>query len=384
MAVGGGPVGVGLIGAGNISDQYLTNLTAFPDVRVLAVADLIEERARAQAEKYGVPRAGGVDVVLTDPDIDIVVNLTLPAVHVEVSEAILAAGKHVWTEKPIGVSREESRRLLQAADAAGLRIGVAPDTVLGPGVQTAKRAIARGDIGRPLFAQTTFQWQGPEIFHPNPAFLYAKGAGPLLDMGPYYVSTLVHVFGAVASVAALGLQGSPTRRVQVGELAGQEFPVEIPSTLSVLMDFEGGGQAQSIYSTDSPIVRQGIVEVTGTEGTLVIPDPNTFGGEITITRPLRRRFVPPEPVEQEVVDVAQEGVLGGRGIGLLDMARSIAAGRPHVATGEFGYHVLDTLLSIEEAAESRRFVPVESTLDQVGALDADFDPFEATFGGSAT
>ncbi|PVE90980.1 Gfo/Idh/MocA family oxidoreductase [Microbacterium sp. TPD7012] len=375
MAGGTGPVGVGLIGAGNISDQYLTQLTTFPDVRVLAVADVIKERAKAQAEKYGVPRAGGVDVVLDDPEIDIVVNLTIPAVHVEVSEAIIAAGKHVWTEKPIGVSREESRRLLEKAEAAGLRVGVAPDTVLGPGVQTAKRAIARGDIGRPLFGQTTFQWQGPEIFHPNPAFLYAKGAGPLLDMGPYYVSTLVHVFGPVASVAALGLQGTATRRVQVGELAGQEFPVEIPSTLSVLMEFEQGGQGQSIYSTDSPAIRQGIVEITGTEGTLVIPDPNTFGGAISITRPLR---LGQQPVEQEVVDVVQEGALAGRGVGLLDMARSIAAGRPHVATGEFGYHVLDTLLSIEEAAESRRFVAVESSLDQVGALDADFDPFAAT------
>ncbi len=375
MAGGTGPVGVGIIGAGNISDQYLTQLTTFPDVRVLAVADVIEERAKAQAEKYGVPRAGGVDVVLDDPEIDIVVNLTIPAVHVEVSEAIIAAGKHVWTEKPIGVSREESRRLLEKADAAGLRVGVAPDTVLGPGVQTAKRAIARGDIGRPLFAQTTFQWQGPEIFHPNPAFLYAKGGGPLLDMGPYYVSTLVHVFGPVASVAALGLQGTPTRRVQVGELAGQEFPVEIPSTLSVLMDFEQGGQAQSIYSTDSPAIRQGIVEITGSEGTLVIPDPNTFGGAISITRPLR---LGQQPVEQEVVDVVQEGVLAGRGVGLLDMVRSIAVGRPHVATGEFGYHVLDTLLSIEEAAESRSFVSVESSLDRVGALDADFDPFAAT------
>lgn len=372
------PVGVGLIGAGNISDQYLRNLTSFPDVRVLAVGDLLEDRARAQAAKYDVPRAGGVDVVLDDPGIDIVVNLTIPAVHVEVSEAILHAGKHVWTEKPIGIDRDESQRLLSKADAAGLRVGVAPDTVLGPGVQTAKRAIARGDIGRPLFAQTTFQWQGPELFHPNPGFLYAKGGGPLLDMGPYYVSALVHVFGPVAAVAALGLQGTPTRRVQVGELAGQEFAVEIPSTLSVLMDFEHGAQAQSLYSTDSPLYRHGIVEITGTEGTLVIPDPNTFGGPITITRPLTKMVVPPEPVVQDVFDVPQEGVLVGRGLGVLDMARAIRDDRPHVATGRFGYHVLDTLLAIEEAAETRTFVNVESTIDEVGALPADFDPHAAT------
>ncbi|MDR2323703.1 MAG: Gfo/Idh/MocA family oxidoreductase [Microbacterium sp.] len=378
MAASSGSVGVGIIGAGNISDQYLTNLTRFPDVRVLAVADLIPERARAQAAEYGVPVAGDVDAVLGDPDIEFVVNITPPAEHVGVSLAALDAGKHVWTEKPIGVSREEAARINAKAADLGLRVGAAPDTVLGPGVQTAKRVIARGDIGRPLFAQTTFQWQGPEIFHPDPAFLYAKGGGPLLDMGPYYVSTLVHVFGPVAAVAALGLRGTPTRRVQQGPKAGEEFPVEIPSTLGVLMEFERGGQAQSLYSTDSPMLRHGIVEITGTEGTLTIPDPNTFGGPISITRPLTRLFIPPEPIEQEVVDIAQEGVVSGRGLGLLDMARSIRAGRPHVATGEFGAHVLDALLSIEESAESRGFVTVQSTLNEVGSLDEDFDPYAAT------
>ena len=378
MVAATGPVGVGLIGAGNISDQYLRSLTRFPDVRVLAIGDVAEDRARQQAAKYGVPNAGGSDVVLGDPAIDIVVNLTIPAVHVEVSEAIIAAGKHVWTEKPIGIDRESSLRMLEKADAAGLRVGVAPDTVLGPGIQTAKRAIARGDIGRPLFAQTSFQWQGPEIFHPNPAFLYAVGGGPLLDMGPYYVSALIHVFGPVAAVAALGLKGSESRAVQVGPLAGEEFPVEIPSTVSVLMQFEQGGQAQSLYSTDSPLHRHGVVEITGTEGTMVIPDPNTFGGAITITRPLEEAVVPPAPVVQKVVDVPQEGVLVGRGLGLLDMARSIRAGSPHIATGRFGYHVLDTLLSIEEAVESRQFVPVASSVDAVGSLAADFDPLAAT------
>ncbi|TDN91680.1 Gfo/Idh/MocA family oxidoreductase [Microbacterium sp. BK668] len=377
---GSGPVGVGLIGAGNISDQYLTHLTSFPDVHVLAIGDLLEERAREQAAKYGVPTAGGVDVVLGHPDIEIVINLTIPATHVEVSEAILSAGKHVWSEKPIGVDRASSLGMLEKADAAGLRVGIAPDTVLGPGIQTAKRAIARGDIGRPLFASTSFQWQGPEIFHPNPGFLYAVGGGPLLDMGPYYVSALVHVFGPVAAVAALGLKGSETRRVQVGPLAGEEFPVEIPSTVSALISFEEGAQAQSLYSVDSPLFRHGVVEITGTEGTMVIPDPNTFGGggAITITRPLKEAVTPPAPVVQEVIEVPQEGVLAGRGLGVLDMARSIRAGRPHVATGRFGYHVLDTLLSIEEAVERRAFVAVESTLDEVGSLGADFDPLAAT------
>ncbi|WP_375386591.1 Gfo/Idh/MocA family protein [uncultured Microbacterium sp.] len=373
-----GRVGVGLIGAGNISDTYLQNLSSFPDVQVIAVGDVHTERAREQADKYGVPLAGGADVVLGDPDIDIVVNLTIPASHVEVSEAAIAAGKHVWSEKPIGVDRESARRMLQNADAAGVRVGIAPDTVLGPGLQTAKRAIAAGAIGRPLFAQTQFQWQGPEIFHPNPAFLYARGGGPLLDMGPYYVSALVHLFGPVAAVAALGLRATDTRRVQVGPLAGQEFPVEIPSTIQVLTQFEQGGSAQSLYSTDSPLMRQGVVEVTGTEGTMVIPDPNTFGGRITITRALKEVVIPPAPTVQQVDEVAQAGVMVGRGLGLLEMARAIREGRPHVASGELGFHVLDTLLSIEEAVASREFVTVGSTVGEVGSVAAEFDPFAAT------
>jgi predicted dehydrogenase len=373
-----GRVGVGIIGAGNISDQYLAQLLTFPDLRVLAIADLVPERAREQAEKYGVRGWGDVDRVLADPDIEIVVNITIPVAHVAVSEAILSAGKHVWSEKPIGVDRVESQRLLARADTAGLRVGVAPDTVLGPGVQTAKRIIQRGLIGRPLFASTVFQWQGPELFHPNPAFLYAKGAGPLLDMGPYYVSALVHIFGPVDAVAALGLQGAATRRVQVGASAGQEFSVEIPSTVSVLMSFENGGHAQSLYSTDSPLLRQGIFEIAGTEGTLTIPDPNYFGGSITITQPLDGLPSGSEPVVQQVIDVPQEGVMAGRGLGVLDMARAVRAGTPHVASGALGFHVLDTLLSIEESVELARFVPVQSSVAAVGSLPADFDPTART------
>ncbi|MFG6490790.1 Gfo/Idh/MocA family protein [Microbacterium sp. P03] len=378
MATTSDAVGVGFIGAGNISDTYLENLSSFPDIRVVAVGDLDEDRARAQAAKHGVPAGGSVQSVLDDPDVEIVVNLTIPAAHVEVSSAAIAAGKHVWSEKPIGVDRDSSRALLAQAAAAGLRVGIAPDTVLGPGVQSAKRAIARGDIGRPLFAQTSFQWQGPELFHPNPAFLYARGAGPLLDMGPYYVSALVHIFGPVGAVAALGLSATPTRRVQVGELAGQEFPVEIPSTVSVLTRFEQGGQAQSLYSTDSALRRHGVFEINGTEGTLVIPDPNTFGGRIAFVRPLEKIEVPPATNVQEWIEVEQDGVTVGRGLGLLDMARAIREGRPHVASGELGYHVLDTLLSIEESVVSGAFVEVGSTVAAVGSVSADFDPFART------
>ena len=170
-----GPVGVGFIGTGMISDTYLENLTSFPDVRVVILGDLDQQRAQAQAEKYDVPQWGSSDDVLTHPDVEIIVNLTIPAAHAEVASQAIAAGKHVWSEKPISVDRASGRALLEQAESAGLLVGVAPDTVLGPGVQTARRAIANGDIGVPLSAQTVMQYPGPDIFHPNPEFLFAKG-----------------------------------------------------------------------------------------------------------------------------------------------------------------------------------------------------------------
>lgn len=371
--LGSGPVGVGLIGAGNISDSYLENLNSFPDIQVMIVGDLDQARAAEQAHKHRVPASGGADDVLAHPGVELVINLTIPAVHAAVSSAAIAAGKHVWSEKPIGIDRESAASLLTQADAAGLRVGVAPDTVLGPGVQSAKRAIERGDIGLPLFAQTTMQWQGPEIFHPNPAFLFAKGAGPLFDMGPYYFSTLVHLFGPVATVAALGLKAHETRSVLVGPLAGETFAVEVPSTINVLAEFEGGGQSQSLLSTDSPLDLRGVVQISGTEGTIRVPDPNMFTGGSAIIRPVTQAHSEPA-----WTDVVEEGTVVGRGLGALDMARAIRTGRPHRATGELGYHVLDTMLAAEESAARHEFVTVASTVGPIEAMPIDFDPFAAT------
>ncbi|TXK18547.1 Gfo/Idh/MocA family protein [Homoserinibacter sp. GY 40078] len=372
-----GPAGVGIVGAGVISDTYLENLGSFPDIDVVIVGDLDTERAKAQAEKHGVPRSGSADDVLADPAVQLVVNLTIPAAHAEISSRAIAAGKHVWTEKPLGLDRDSTAALLRDAEAAGLRVGVAPDTLLGPGFQTARRIIARGDIGTPLFAQTAMQWQGPELFHPNPAFLFAKGAGPLLDMGPYYLSALVGLFGPVDRVAALGLRGQEERTVKVGPIAGTTFPVEVPSTMSLLLAFEGGQQAQSMLSFDSPLARMGVVEIHGTEGTLVIPDPNRFTGRIALARPLTAAG-DGGPLDQEWIELPEDGIETGRGLGALDMVRSIAEGRPHVASGELGYHVLDVMLSAEESAARGEFVSVGSTVAPVPLLPGGFDPFAAT------
>lgn len=372
---GTGPVGVGFIGAGMISDTYLENLTSFPDVRVLIVGDLDQARAKAQAQKYGVPGWGTTEDVLAHPDVEVVVNLTIPAVHAEVAGRAIAAGKHVWTEKPISVDRASGQALLAQAEAAGLLVGVAPDTVLGPGVQTARRAIARGDIGEPLSAQTIMQYSGPELFHPNPEFLFSKGAGPLFDMGPYYVTTLVHVFGAVSSVAAVGSMGRAKRTVQVGDRTGTEFAVEVPTHVSAIAQFAGGGVSQSVFSFDSPLSRSGIVEITGTEGTLMIPDPNKFTGEVQITRaPVFAAMHDPAVWE----DVPTTGVLAGRGLGVLDLARAARTGGRPLASGALGYHVLDILACIDEAVESGSTVKVQSSVDDIPLVASDWDPFAAT------
>lgn len=370
-------VGIGIIGLGVISDTYLENLSSFPDVEVLVVGDLLVDRAEAQAAKYGVPSFGTADDVLAHPRVDLVINLTIPAVHIEVSRAAIAAGKHVWTEKPLGLDRDGAADLLREADAAGLRIGSAPDTLLGPGFQAARRAIESGVIGRPLFAQTTFQTQGPDLWHPSPAFLFAEGAGPLLDMGPYYFSALVSLLGPVDHVAAVGTKAREEREIHTGPNAGTMFPVEVPSTIQIVTAFEGGAQAQSLLSFDSALERHGIVEIHGTEGTIVLPDPNQFAGRIAYVKPLGV-IRDGMSFEQEWIEIEHDDVVVGRGIGALDMVRAIAEGRPHVASGELGFHVLDILLSAQESAATGQTIVVESTVAPVPLLPEGFDPFAVT------
>ena len=363
-----GPVGVAVIGAGNISKQYLDNLTVFPDLKVHVIADLFEEAAAARAKEYGIPECGGVDAALNHPDVEIIVNLTIPAAHVEVATAAVNAGKHVWTEKPFSLDRESGLGLLKAADAAGLRLGCAPDTFLGAGLQTARRLIERGDIGTPLTAMTTFQTPGPESWHPNPAFLFQYGAGPLFDMGPYYLTALVQTFGSVRRVAAIGSKAKEVRVIGSGPKLGEEFTVEVPTHVSAMAQFEGGQSSHSVFSFESPRQRMGFVEITGTEATISLPDPNYFDGDVRLWR----------AGDEDWTVIPATGPANGRGMGVLDMARSIRAGVPHRATGNLAYHVLDTMVSISESVESGTFVNVESSAPASPALPEDWDPTAST------
>ena len=374
-----GPVGVGLVGTGMISDTYLEHLTSFPDVRVVILGNRTSTRAQAQAGKHGIAEWGSGEDVLNHPDVELIVNLTIPAVHATVASASLAAGKHVWSEKPISIDRASGQALLEQAQIAGLLVGVAPDTVLGPGLQTARRAIARGDIGTPLSAQAVIQYPGPEIFHPNPEFLFADGAGPLYDVGPYCLTALVHVFGPFAKVAAVGSKGRVTRTIQVGDRAGSEFPVAVPTHVGAIAQFAGGGVAQTVFSYDSPLARIGVVEITGTEGTLVIPDPSTFSGDIKVTRAATFENLYKDP---EWVNIPPTGVVAGRGSGVVDMARCIRNGGRPRASGELAYHVLDTMIAMDEAINLGQTVAVASTVDPVPMVDESWDPYQASLGAA--
>lgn len=362
MSAPTGRVGVGVIGAGVISSQYLDNLTTFPDLEVRFIADLDLERAEAQAAKYDVRAFGTVEQLLADDSVEIVVNLTIPAAHVEVAMQAVAAGKHVWTEKPFALDRESGQRLLDAAHAAGLRVATAPDTFLGAGLQSSRRLLEAGGIGEPKSALTLLQSPGPESWHPNPDFLFQDGAGPLFDVGPYYLTALVQFFGPVARVSALASKAKERRTIGSGPRAGEQFDVTVPTYVGALYEFESGQSAQSVFSFDSKL-RRTQFEVSGVDATLVVPDPNTFDGELAVYG-----------ADGTATVIPSVGVTTTRGTGVAELAQSIRAGRPERASGELAFHVLDIMVSTIESSESGQPVAVKSTVTIAPPLPENWDP----------
>jgi predicted dehydrogenase len=367
---GAGPVGVGVVGAGKISEQYLTNMARYPDLDVRFVADLHPHLAQAQAARHGVTDAGTTEQALARDDVELVVNLTVPAAHAEVASAALSAGKHVFNEKPIAPDLASAEALIAQADAACLRLGCAPDTFLGPGLQTMRRMLEAGCIGTPLTASVVTQSGGPHRWHPNPDFLYQPGAGPLFDVGPYYLTALAQAFGPVARVAARGTTAAPTRVIGAGPRAGERIPVAVPTHVVALYEFESGAVAQATFSFDTPLERMGVLEITGAEATLVATDPNSFAGEIRINRG-----------EEAWESVPATGVDHGRGIGAVDMARAIRSGGAHSTDARLGLHVLDAMVATEISINTAAFVEVASRFDPVAALAEDWDPTELTLAG---
>lgn len=363
-----GPVGVGVVGAGMISTQYLPNLVAAGDVEVRMLADLDRDRAASRAAEYGIPASGTVGELLARDDIEIVVNLTIPAAHVEVGLEAVAAGKHVFSEKPFALDRAGAEQLRAAAASAGVRVACAPDTILGAGLQTARRLIESGAIGDPLTGLSLFQVAGPESWHPNPDFLYARGGGPLLDMGPYYLTWLVELLGPVTRVVARGSTSHAERVVGSGPRAGTRFPVEVPTHVGGLLDFAGGASAQVVFSFQSALPRSGVLEVTGTEGALALPDPNGFDGASTLWR----------AGSDTAETVPATGSVLSRGHGVVELARALRAGRPERASGDLALHVLDVMLALEESAGHGDPVAISSTVAPTPVLPEGWDPLACT------
>lgn len=359
-------MGVGIIGAGVISSRYLANLISFPDVDVRFVADIDVPRAAAQAETFGIPRSGTAAELLADPEVEIVVNLTIPAAHAEVGIAAVEAGKHVWSEKPFALDRESGRELLRRAAAADRRVATAPDAFLGAGVQTLRRLIEAGEIGEPLTALSVMQTPGPDGWHPNPEFLFQQGAGPLFDIGPYHLTALVQIFGPIAAVSATASQARAQRTIETGPRAGESFEVLVPTHVSAIYEFESGASAQSLFSFDSKLPRV-LFEIAGTTGTLSAPDPNMYEGELRLHRG-----------RDDVRTIPASGVTTNHGIGVAELAQAIRAERPERASGEQAFHVLDAMLATLDSARAHRREMVESTTTVAPPLPAGWDPHHPT------
>jgi predicted dehydrogenase len=339
---------VGIIGCGTISGVYLANFAQrFPHVRVAAVADLDPGRAKARAAEHGVARACSVEELLGDRDIELVLNLTTPQAHAEVTLAAIAAGKHVYTEKPLAVSLRDGEKILASARRKGVQVGAAPDTFLGAGLQTCISLIDEGAIGVPVAASAFMTSHGPESWHPDPGFYYALGGGPVFDMGPYYLTALLAMLGPAQRVSGSVKRTFPRRLVGSGPKAGQLIEVEVPTHVSGTIDFAIGTVATFLMSFDVWHAQLPRIEIYGSEGSLSVPDPNTFGG------PVRVRGS--SDAEWREVDVPPAFSDNCRGLGVAEMVEAIRQGRAQRASGALALHALEIMHAVHEASSAERY-----------------------------
>jgi predicted dehydrogenase len=366
------PVRVGVIGTGHVSGEYFQSCADYPELNVIACADIDEALARKQADEFGIERAYTTEALLADRDVELVINLTPPAVHAQVTLAALAAGKHVYTEKPFAPDLELGRKILDTAREAGLHVGCAPATFLAGPYQTARKLIDDGWIGEPLAATAFFTCRGYEFWHPNIDPFYAKGGGPMLDIGPYLVSVLVDFFGPAVKVDALSRRMSPTRKRRIPrEGKGDDIEIEVTTHSAGNIEFASGVVATVITSWEMWASNLPFIEVYGTEGSVTIPFKSEFGSEPLLRRgqPSDLGYVPTEPgggAWLEVPLTHRDGTW--RGVGVADMASAIRTGSPFRASGEFGYHGLEIMLAFDEASEREAHVAIESTCDRPAPL----------------
>ncbi len=348
---------VGVIGCGVISEIYMENCTKkFRNLKLVACADILYESALRRAKQFGC-KAESIEELLGDPEVDVVLNLTPPASHFNISMKILKAGKHVYTEKPMAANKTECELLLKFAKENNLYIGNAPDCFLGAGLQTCRRLLESGAIGTPFAAQAFMFSFGPENFHPNPSFFYQHGAGPLLDWGPYYISALVALMGPIRKVIALGRSPFHERCVLSTDSPhfGENFPVEVPTYVTSLLEFENDFIATLSISFDMKYPywesNMPFIRIFGTEGSLDVPDVNQYGGPVIIRD---------KKGSEKDIGLINNHFDNNRGVGLSDMAYAIQTGNSFRANGDFGLHVTEVLVDIQEAINTGKPIEVKN------------------------
>jgi len=355
-------VKVGVIGCGKISGAYFQRLPRFDVLECAACADLDMARAQQSAAEFNLPKSCTVEAMLADPDIDIILNLTIPKAHFPVAKAALEAGKHVYGEKPLTVDRQEGKALLELAAKKSLLLGSAPDTFLGGGIQTCRKLIDDGWIGEPVAATAFMMGHGHESWHPDPEFYYEAGGGPMFDMGPYYLTALVNLMGPVKRVTGSARISFPERTITSEKKYGQRIKVEVPTHVAGVMDFANGAIGTIITSFDVWGANLPCIEIHGSLASLAVPNPNTFGG------PVRIRSGHDSEGQWRDVPLSHSYTENWRGIGVADMAMAIRTGRKQRISGELAYHVLDLMHAFHDSSDRGTHIELASMCERPAAL----------------
>jgi predicted dehydrogenase len=358
-------VKVGIIGCGDISAVYIEGCRSFEILDLVGCADLFPEKAAAKSAEFDLPKSYTVEEMIADPEIELIINLTIPNAHSEVSLSILGGGKHVYSEKPLATKREDGKNILAAAADNDLLVGCAPDTFLGGGLQTCRKLIDDGQIGDVVGATAFMVSRGPESWHPNPEFFYKPGAGPLFDMAPYYLTALINLIGPVERVSSVTRASFSKRTATSAERYGDKISVEVPTLVACLLNFVDGPVGSIIMSFDIWYSHLPRIEIYGSEGTLSVPDPNHFGGKVRIRQAGDDEWTEINPTHS--IDVS-------RGIGVADMAHAMRGNRVHRANGNVAFHVLDIMRSIEESSDVGRHLIISSQCDQPDPLPVGLAP----------
>lgn len=361
-------VKIGVLGLGAISGIYLKNLTElFRETEIAGIYDLMPEKVAAAQSEYRIAKSySSMEEMLQDPEIEIILNLTRPCEHYDTTKAALLAGKHVYSEKPLAATYQEGQDLVLLAQEKNLMLGCAPDTFLGAGIQTCRKLIDCGFIGNPVGACARMICHGHESWHPSPEFYYQQGGGPMMDMGPYYLTALVNLLGRADSLMGMVSKSFDTRIITSSPLYGRTVKVEVPTHVNGILHFENGATATITTTFDVYYDNSASLEIYGTKGTLRVPDPNGFGGPVMLLRPEDGSF--------REIPLVFEYKDNCRGLGLADMAKALREGRDMRANGQQALHVLEIMTAFEKSSHEGKLLTLETAYERKAAMSEDKIP----------